>query len=245
MLMGAALVIAALLLFCFNEREATEADTAAQEMLPEVVAEIEARSAILMEASAVPAEREEMTSPLAAATVPAGAGEAPEPAVEEGGEPTPAAGDIHAAAEPTPAVTIEVDPYDTEMTVVNIKGYDYVGYVSIPEIKIELPVMSEWSYPRLRKAPCRYSGSTKTDDFVILAHNYSRHFGKLKNLSPGDTVIFTDMNGVVAEYAVVEVDTLSPRAVEEMTSGEYDLTLFTCTYGGKSRVTVRCDRVEE
>ena len=29
-----------------------------------------------------------------------------------------------------------------------------------------------------------------------------------------------------------------------MTAGDFDLTLFTCTYGGKSRVTLRCDRVE-
>lgn len=28
-----------------------------------------------------------------------------------------------------------------------------------------------------------------------------------------------------------------------MTSGDYPLTLFTCTYGGKSRITVRCDAV--
>ena len=37
---------------------------------------------------------------------------------------------------------------------------------------------------------------------------------------------------------------VSFTAVEEMTAGEYDLTLFTCTYGGQSRVTVRCDREE-
>jgi hypothetical protein len=30
-----------------------------------------------------------------------------------------------------------------------------------------------------------------------------------------------------------------------MTDGEYDLTLFTCTYGGKSRVTVRCMEASE
>jgi len=41
------------------------------------------------------------------------------------------------------------------------------------------------------------------------------------------------------------VETLQPTAVEEMCSGDWDLTLFTCTLGGKFRVTVRCDRVEE
>ncbi len=132
------------------------------------------------------------------------------------------------------------DPYSTEMTQVEIDGYWYIGYVSIPSQGIDLPVMSSWSYPKLRIAPCRYSGSTKTADLVIAAHNYSRHFGPIKNLSPGDAVYFTDMDGVVTSYEVAEVDTLSPTAVEEMTDSGYALTLFTCTYGGQSRVTVRC-----
>ena len=132
------------------------------------------------------------------------------------------------------------DPYSTEMTQVEIDGYWYIGYVSIPSQGIDLPVMSSWSNPKLRIAPCRYSGSTKTADLVIAAHNYSRHFGPIKNLSPGDAVYFTDMDGVVTSYEVAEVDTLSPTAVEEMTDSGYALTLFTCTYGGQSRVTVRC-----
>ena len=44
---------------------------------------------------------------------------------------------------------------------------------------------------------------------------------------------------------MVALEILQPTAVEEMTAGEFDLTLFTCTYGGKSRVTVRYDRVAE
>lgn len=141
--------------------------------------------------------------------------------------------------------TPDINPYDTEMTEVEIDGYLYIGYVSIPSLGLELPVMSDWSYPQLKIAPCRYYGSTKTDDLVIAAHNYTRHFGPIKNLSPGDNVYFTDMDGVTIAYEVVEVDTLNPTAVEEMTSSGYDLTLFTCTYGGQSRVTVRCNRVTE
>ncbi len=136
------------------------------------------------------------------------------------------------------------DPYDPAMTEVEIDGYGYVGYLSIPDLGLELPVMSKWDYSRLKIAPCRYSGSTKTDDLVICAHNYREHFGLLKGLTTGATVTFTDMDGVVWNYQVVVVDILSATAVEEMESGEYDLTLFTCTYGGASRVTVRCDRVK-
>lgn len=132
-----------------------------------------------------------------------------------------------------------------EMTEVVIGGYGYIGYLSIPSLELELPVMADWDYARLRKSPCRYSGTVLGGDLVVMAHNYNRHFGRLSELNPGDSVSFTDMDGVLTEYAVVALDILMPEAVEEMTSGESDLTLFTCTYGGKSRVTVYCDRIQK
>ena len=137
------------------------------------------------------------------------------------------------------------DPYDTEMPEAKVDGYEYIGYLSIPALGLELPVMSSWSYPQLRIAPCRYYGSVGTEDLVIAAHNYSRHFGNIKTLAPGDEVYFTEMDGTVTAYEVAETDTLNPTAVEEMTDGGWALTLFTCTYGGQSRVTVRCSLAGE
>ena len=137
------------------------------------------------------------------------------------------------------------DPYDSTMTEVEIDGYAYIGYLSIPALELELPVMSQWDYTRLNIAPCRYTGSTKSDDLVIAAHNYARHFGNLSRLAAGDEVYFVDMDGVMSSYQVAEVEVLSPFAVEEMTDGKFALSLFTCTYGGQSRVTVRCQRPSE
>lgn len=133
------------------------------------------------------------------------------------------------------------DPYDETMTETEIDGYAYIGYLSIPEISLELPVMSQWDYTRLKIAPCRYVGSTKTGNLVICGHNYTRHLGPIKSLDPGDDVYFTDMDGEVWHYQVATVETLGPTDIESMTSGEYPLTLFTCTYGGATRVTVRCE----
>jgi sortase A len=135
-----------------------------------------------------------------------------------------------------------LDPAAFEMTEVKINGYPYIGYLSIPALELELPVMAGWTYSRLKVAPCRYHGSVRGEDLVIMAHNFARHFGKISELAVGDQVIFTDMDGIVTVYEVVGQDVLGPYAVEEMTAGDYDLTLFTCTYGGQSRVTVYCDR---
>ncbi|MCD8082260.1 MAG: sortase [Clostridiales bacterium] len=126
-----------------------------------------------------------------------------------------------------------------------IDGYVYIGLLSIPALDLELPVMADWDYTRLRIAPCRYSGSVQTDDLVIAAHNYTRHFGTLTKLAPGDAVCFTDVEGRRYLYETEFVETLEPTAIEEMTSGEYALSLFTCTYGGQYRVTVRCRRIGE
>ena len=103
--------------------------------------------------------------------------------------------------------------------------------------------MSSWSYDQLKVAPCRYYGSTKTNDLVIAGHNYTRHFGPIGNLVPGDMLRFTDMDGVTTTYEVAEVDVLNPTAIEEMTDSGFALTLFTCNYSGQARVTVRCNRV--
>lgn len=132
---------------------------------------------------------------------------------------------------------------EKSMTEVVIDGIPYIGYLSIPKLGLNLPIISTWSYPLLKRAPCRYVGTVLGEDLVLMAHNYASHFGNISKLETGDTVTFTDMDGEVISYEVVGEDILEPTAVEEMTAGVFDLTLFTCTYGGKYRVTIYCDRV--
>lgn len=181
MVLGAALILAALSLFLWNRQEDRKAGLSVNEILPKLLEQLDGKNAV-------------------------------------------------------------ADPYDDRMTEVEIDGYGYIGYLRIPSLDLELPVMSEWDYTRMKLAPCRYSGGTKTDDLVIAAHNYTRHFGTLSRLSAGDMVYFIDMDGVTHYYKVQELEMLAATAVEDMTAGEFDLSLFTCNYGGQRRLTVRCDR---
>ena len=144
-----------------------------------------------------------------------------------------------------PEETNPAETLDPELPVTEIDGYEYVGYLSIPALELELPVMSEWDYNRLKIAPCRQFGSSRTDDLVIAAHNYKKHFGRLSQLEIGDVILFTDMDGIANTYEVAVVDTLASTEVEAVQNSDYDLVLYTCTYGGKTRVTVFCDRTEE
>ena len=136
-----------------------------------------------------------------------------------------------------------LEPEDFTMTEAVIDGYSYIGYLSLPRIDRSLPILSDWDYDLLKKAPCRFTGTLRGNDLVLMAHNYQSHFGKLSEMQIGDPVYFTDMDGIITEYVVVAKDILDPSAVEELTAGIYDLTLFTCTYGGQSRVTVYCDKI--
>ena len=130
-----------------------------------------------------------------------------------------------------------------EMPTVEIDGRKYIGELEIPAIDLELPIQSEFDAVEMQKAPCRYTGSVYSDDMVLTAHNYSYHFGKLKELKLGDEVKFTDVDGNVFLYRVKELETLYNNEYDYMTKGDsWDLTLFTCTLGGGARVTVRCEK---
>ena len=127
-----------------------------------------------------------------------------------------------------------------EMPEQEIDGVAYIGKVEIPNLQIELPVASQCRESTARTAPCRYVGSAYTKDLIICAHNYKTHFGNLSKLSVGDAVFLTDMEGNRFEYQVVEFEVMDGTAIEQMKQGDWDLTLFTCTVGGRSRFAVRC-----
>lgn len=143
------------------------------------------------------------------------------------------------AAELPVVPNYEVDP-NREMPEKEVDGHLYIGTLRIPALELELPVISQWNYRELKKAPCRYFGSVYTNDLIIAAHNYRSHFGNLYKLVSGDQVLFTDMEGNEFVYEVDNIETIGKYQVEDMEAGDWDLTLFTCTVGGENRVTVRC-----
>ena len=214
--LGAVLILGALSFFMYNQYEANTAEAASADLLPKLMAQIEQQST---------AETDD-------------SGEVMDSADEEAEDEED--GDLPEDYDPEET---QPDESYAPMPTVKIDGYNYIGYLSIPDLNLELPVMSTWSYPKLKKAPCRYVGSPEQDNLIIMAHNYPKHFGSLKDLYNGDRVYFVDMEGVTHEYQVSYKEVLQPTDVETLVTGDADLTLFTCTYGGKTRVVVYCQRV--
>lgn len=129
-----------------------------------------------------------------------------------------------------------------DMPMVDVDGRDYVGYLAIPSLGLELPVASTWSYEQLADGPCRYYGTAEDGDLVIAGRDYDAHFGRIDRLGVGDRVAFVGADGVAYEYEVAEIDSVAAGDVGAMTSSGFALTLFTDTGVGQSRVAVRCDR---
>ena len=134
----------------------------------------------------------------------------------------------------------EDDPFNDNMKVVDIDGYGYIGYLSIPALDLELPIMSTYDYTRLKLAPCRYYGSAKSDNLVIAAHNYKNHFGYIGKLAAGDAVYLTDMEDTVYRYRVTAIEILPPTATDQVKDSGDALVLYTCNYSGNKRIVVRC-----
>ena len=137
---------------------------------------------------------------------------------------------------------------DREMPAFEINGCRYIGYLSVPSTGLELPIMEEWDYSRLRIAPCRYDGSVYQDDLVLAGHNYRSHFSPLKYLDVGTEIDFTDADGIVWRYQIAYSETLQPTQVDDLLdaeAAECDLTLFTCNTGGRTRCVIRCVRMED
>lgn len=213
--MGLLLLAAALLLTAYNIWDGKRADAAAQSAVQELRTLI---PGVILPEAELPAETE--------STV-----ETEETALAE----------MEEAEEPTAPETLG----HRDMPTVELNGYQYIGMLEVPSLELTLPVMEEWDYDRLNISPCRFSGNVYDDDMVICGHNYPHHFQPLKYVPIGTQIRFTDADGNDFYYAVTSIETIGPNDVQAMTTGDWDLTLFTCNTSGQTRCTIRCARLGE
>lgn len=128
-------------------------------------------------------------------------------------------------------------------TSVNINGYKYIGIVYIPSLNnLAVPIIDNYTDKNLKISACRYAGTIEHDNMVIVGHNYKSAFGKLSKLTVGSIMYFKDIEGKVYKYKCKEIVVLQPSDVYEMQTGDWDLTLFTCTYSNTERLTLRFEQ---
>jgi sortase A len=122
-----------------------------------------------------------------------------------------------------------------------VDGIIYIGILYFPKISnLAVPVIDNCTDSNLKLSACRYSGSMNENNMIIAGHSYKSIFGKLySKLKKDDTIYFKNLAGNVYKYKLTNIESLLPTDVEKMQSGEWDLTIFTCSYDNKKRLAYR------
>lgn len=134
------------------------------------------------------------------------------------------------------------DKSHSSLKVEEVNNKKYIGIIEMPSLDLYLPVLNEWTKANGDIAPCYYGGNI-SDNLIICAHNSNAHFGKIVDLHQNDEVNFIDISGNKYTYIVMDIYKINPDDIETVTSKDYDLTLFTCTYLGEKRVAVKLKMV--
>lgn len=125
--------------------------------------------------------------------------------------------------------------------------YKYESILNIPSLGVEYPVLSETSEELLKISINKFWGGSPNSvgNYCIVGHNYKsgKMFGKLAQINNGDIVKLTDLSGNTVSYKVYHKFVVYPENVEctsQKTNGLKEMTLITCTNGGKQRLIVKC-----
>lgn len=125
-----------------------------------------------------------------------------------------------------------------------LKGFEIVGKIEIPKLKVEKYILSTTTNKSLKVSVTKVCGPNinKIGNFCIAGHNYNKIFGKIKTLEKKDKIILTDIYGDSVIYEIYDVYKTSPKDISclnQDTNSEKELTLITCTAGATKRVIVK------
>ena len=125
--------------------------------------------------------------------------------------------------------------------------YTYESILNIPSLGIEYPVLTETTDELLKISINKFWGGSPNSvgNYCIVGHNYKsgKMFGKLSQINNGDIVKLTDLSGNTVNYKVYNKYVVYPEDVSctsQITNGLKEMTLITCTNGGKQRLIVKC-----
>ncbi|MCI5703055.1 MAG: class C sortase [Erysipelotrichaceae bacterium] len=138
---------------------------------------------------------------------------------------------------------------------INVDGMGMMGYISIPKIKVEIPIYHGTSDIVLNSKVGHLEGSSlpvggTSTHSVLSAHRglpTAKLFSDLNKLEVGDTFVITVLDRKLT-YQVDKITIVKPNDITDLkiVEGEDYVTLLTCTpYGINShRLLVRGTRIE-
>lgn len=125
-----------------------------------------------------------------------------------------------------------------DMPARNLQGRDFVGLIEIPAYDVKLPLGGRWQAGKAGRYPSRLDG-TVYDGSLILGGSGSQ-LACLKQISHGETVRVTDMQGAVFTYTVSRIRRANDADLDTLRSENARLVLFMRDPYSMEYVIVEC-----
>ena len=140
---------------------------------------------------------------------------------------------------PDPQNAVLEERRDNTMSILSVGGTDFVGIVELPRYESELPVCAEWG--KTSKYPCRFNGSIYNGTMQIGATTQKGQYDFYRELSVGDTVIFTDAEGNRYTFSITSLYYEEHADQAALQQKEAPLTLFIQNVYSFEYLIVFCD----
>lgn len=147
-------------------------------------------------------------------------------------------------------VIIEEQNNENKYVTQSGQSYTTEAVLNIPTLGINYPVLSETSEELLKISLNKFWGPSPNEvgNYCVVGHNYKnkKMFGKLSEIKNGDIVELTDNSGKTVKYTVYNKYVVEPDDVSctsQLTNGNKEVTLITCTNYGKQRLVVKARQV--
>lgn len=131
-----------------------------------------------------------------------------------------------------------------------IKGNKVIGIIKIPKIDLEYPILETTSVDTLNLSITKFWGNeiNEIGNVTLAGHNNLNGvmFGRIKKLQIGDTIELTDAQNATVTYKIFKTYVIDPNDISCILpeqEGTREITLITCTTGGKNRFIVKAREI--
>ncbi len=140
---------------------------------------------------------------------------------------------------PEPQGAVPEERKDNTMATLSVDGTDFVGMLELPQYESLLPVCADLGKPS--KCPCRFNGSIYNRTMQISATSQKGQYDFYRNISVGDGVFFTDMEGNRYSYTVTDIRYEKSANQTTLQRKEASLTLFIKNVYAFEYIIIYCD----
>ena len=125
---------------------------------------------------------------------------------------------------PEPQGAVPEERRDNTMSSLSVDGTDFIGIMELPRFGSALPVCTDWK--STTKYPCRFDGSIYDRTLKIGATTQKGQYSFYRDISVGDSLLFTDTEGNLFSYNVTDIRYSDSADLEALQMKDSDLTLF-------------------